>query len=81
MTKNMSLTRAEALKKAELFEELFTVVRILDAQSMTDIKNGTEPTGCTKAALAFPFGTETNIAKTAFLCGHFRKTARSASLI
>ena len=38
MTKNMSLTRAEALKKVELFEELFTVVRILDAQSMEDIK-------------------------------------------
>ena len=53
MTKNMSLTRAEALKKAELFEELFTVVRILDAQSMDDIKNGIKPTGMHQSCPCF----------------------------
>ena len=53
MTKNMSLTRAEALKKVELFEELFTVVRILDAQSMEDIKNGIEPTGMHQSCPCF----------------------------
>ena len=53
MTKNMSLTRAEALKKVELFEELFTVVRILDAQSMDDIKNGIKPTGMHQSCPCF----------------------------
>ncbi len=41
----LSFTREEALKKTDQYKELFTVVRILDDQTLLDICNGKKPTG------------------------------------
>lgn len=51
----LSLTKEEAIKRIEQFEDLFTVVRILDDQTISDFSSGKKPSGIQQICPCYSF--------------------------